>query len=126
MKGRSIMKGGANETEPYKTYKLTLDAIYDYFSVIFVNNNTNNEKYKTSVDNLDKPCDCSKYKCKKEESEGEPLVNIYKQNGESNIRLDEDDGEQNIKLDEDHEDNGENQEKTETNKLLLKKTDILY
>ena len=63
----SIMKGGGNDTEPYNTFRSGLNHIYDYFSVIFTNNNSNNEKYQASVNNLDKSCDCSKFKCKKEE-----------------------------------------------------------
>ena len=64
-----VIKGGSNDTEPYNTFKSGLNRIYEYFSVIFVNNKTNNEKYQESVENLDKPCDCSKYKCKNDENE---------------------------------------------------------
>jgi hypothetical protein len=64
-----VIKGGSNDTEPYNTFRSGLNRIYDYFSVIFVNNKTNNEKYQESVENLDKPCDCSKYKCKNDENE---------------------------------------------------------
>jgi hypothetical protein len=63
----SIIKGGANDTEPYHTFRSGLNRIYDYFSVIFTNKKTNDEKYNVSVDNLDKSCDCSKFKCKKED-----------------------------------------------------------
>lgn len=63
----TIIKGGANDTEPYNTFRSGLNRIYDYFSVIFTNNNSNSEKYQASVNNLDKSCDCSKFKCKKEE-----------------------------------------------------------
>jgi hypothetical protein len=65
----SKIKGGANDTEPYNTFRSTLNSIYDYFSVIFVNNKANNDKYQSSVNNLDKTCDCSKYKCKEEYTE---------------------------------------------------------
>jgi hypothetical protein len=64
-----VIKGGANDTQPYNTFRSGLNRIYDYFSVIFINNKANDEKYKISVDNLDKSCDCSKYKCKKEEDD---------------------------------------------------------
>jgi hypothetical protein len=61
-----IKKGGTNDTQPYGSFRSGLNTMYDYFSVIFTNKKTTDEKYKLSVDNLDKSCDCSKYKCKKE------------------------------------------------------------
>jgi hypothetical protein len=63
-----IKKGGTNDTQPYGSFRSGLNTIYDYFSVIFTNKKTTDEKYKLSVDNLDKSCDCSKYKCKKEDN----------------------------------------------------------
>lgn len=67
MNNNSIMKGGgSSDTEPYNTFRYGLNSIYDYFSVIFVNKNENNEKYQMSVNNLDKSCDCSKFVCKKD------------------------------------------------------------
>jgi len=65
----TIMKGGSNDTQPYSSFRSGLNSIYDYFSVIFTTNKKNNEKYQTSIDDLDKTCDCSKYKCKKEDYE---------------------------------------------------------
>jgi len=76
----SIMKGGSNDTEPYNTFRSGLNSIYEYFSVIFVNNNSNNEKYQSSVNNLDKSCDCSKFKCKKEEYIEEDNDDTYEPN----------------------------------------------
>lgn len=64
----SKISGGTNDTQPYNIFKSSLNSIYDYFSVIFVSNKENIEKYQASVDNLDKPCDCSKYKCKEGDS----------------------------------------------------------
>lgn len=56
-----------SDTEPYGSFKSGLNAVYDYFKVIFVSNKSNNERYESSLSNLDKQCDCSQYKCKNEE-----------------------------------------------------------
>jgi uncharacterized protein YneR len=63
IKNEKVITGGTNDTQPYGYFRSGLNTIYDYFSVIFTNKKTNDEKYKSSVDNLDKSCDCSKYKC---------------------------------------------------------------
>lgn len=69
-----VIRGGSNDTQPYGTFKSGLNVIYDYFSVIFTTNKKNNEKYQTSIDDLDKKCDCSKYKCKKEDYDNDTEV----------------------------------------------------
>lgn len=86
-----VIKGGTNDTQPYRSFRSGLNTIYDYFSVIFTNKKTNDEKYKASVDNLDKSCDCSKYKCKNEniidieDNENEDNKDEYNENvSESN------------------------------------------
>ena len=63
MNPKTSKKGGTNETEPYKTYKKTLNSIFDYYKIIFDAKTENEMKYKESVEELEKPCDCSKYQC---------------------------------------------------------------
>jgi hypothetical protein len=103
--------GGSNDTEPYNTFRSGLNVIYDYFSVIFVSNKANNEKYQASVDNLDKSCDCSKYKCK-----------------EGNIQEEDDninDIDQNNHIEELEEENQKEKEEEEKENQIEKKTKLL-
>jgi multimeric flavodoxin WrbA len=104
--------GGTTDTEPYNTFRSSLNKIYDYFSVIFVNEKINNEKYKSSIDNLDKPCDCSKYKCKQQESEEDSNIE------ESDIEEDNNVHERDMKEIE------KNNEEKKESKLLLKTSKI--
>lgn len=62
----SVKKGGT--TQPYKSYKRIMDNIFQYFNIIQLDKDANEEKYAESVADLEKECDCEKYKCK-----GEPL-----------------------------------------------------
>jgi hypothetical protein len=64
MNAKTTIKGGTNESEPYKTYKKTLNSIFDYYKTIFYAKTENEMKYKESVEELEKTCDCSKYQCK--------------------------------------------------------------
>jgi hypothetical protein len=60
-----------NETRPYYSFKKTMDTVFGYFNVIYENKQMNEQKYTNSVNDLDKTCDCSKYKCKKEDLDSE-------------------------------------------------------
>lgn len=113
-----VIKGGTNDTEPYNTFRSGLNRIYDYFSVIFTNKKTNDEKYKASVDNLDKSCDCSKYKCKNEdylESDDEDEI------GDENDIVNESDVIEKIDMKNDNY----NIEENSQSKLLLKVSKII-
>jgi hypothetical protein len=105
-----ITGGTNNDTQPYNTFRSSLNNIYNYFSVIFVTNNKNKEKYKFAVDNLEKPCDCSKYKCKEVETEEnhdtDNTYQVYNSEFEEN---------------EENEENKENKK----SELLLKNSKIL-
>jgi hypothetical protein len=113
----SKISGGTNDTQPYNTFKSSLNSIYDYFSVIFVSNKENNEKYQASVDNLDKPCDCSKYKCK--EGDSEENDDIYDMDN-----IDEMEELQDLEENENDEKEAKLKENVES-KLLLKTSKIV-
>ena len=121
-----VIKGGSNDTEPYNTFRSGLNRIYDYFSVIFVNNKTNNEKYQESVENLDKPCDCSKYKCKNDENDenDDNDDNEVEEEDEEDVDADKNENEQEEEEEEEDENNEKkNQIGEETDlgeKLMLK------
>jgi hypothetical protein len=126
----SKLKGVSNDTEPYNTFRSSLNKIYDYFSVIFVNNKTNNEKYKESVDNLDKPCDCSKYKCKEidtEENDNTDNIDYHDEIEKIEERNEENGENEEHEEHEEHEENEENEENEEKkhSKILLKNSKIL-
>jgi len=118
-----VIKGGSNDTEPYNTFKSGLNRIYEYFSVIFVNNKTNNEKYQESVENLDKPCDCSKYKCKNDKND-ENEVDEEEEEEEEDVDADKNKQEDaEAEADSEDENNEKNQSGEETDlgeKLILK------
>jgi hypothetical protein len=111
--------GGSNDTEPYNTFRSGLNSIYDYFSVIFVSNKENNENYQASVDNLDKSCDCSKYKCKEgnTQEEDDDDINDIDENHDIEELKEE-------KEEKEEEEEKENQIEKKS-KLLLKTSKIL-
>ena len=57
--------GGGNDTvsQPYSTFENLSDKMFEYFKYIYDNNEKNKQEYEESIDNLDQPCDCEKYKC---------------------------------------------------------------
>jgi hypothetical protein len=124
----SKISGGSNDTQPYNTFKTSLNRIYDYFSVIFVSNKENNEKYQTSVDNLDKPCDCSKYKCKEGNSEENDEIDndddYDEENDQENDQENDEENDQETQKTQEFEEPEETEEKKES-KLLLKTSKIL-
>jgi len=68
--------GGAREqtTEPYRHFEDTLNEMYDYVKDVFETNEKNKKEYRDSVKNMDKDCDCDKYKADKSEF-NKPSVN---------------------------------------------------
>jgi hypothetical protein len=107
----SKITGGANDVSPYNIFSSSLNNIYDYFNVIFVNKEENKQKYQASVENLDKSCDCSKYKCKKEHDDID----------EEDVEIEDND----IKDDDIKDDDIEDQKKNNESKLLLKNEKLL-
>lgn len=61
---RGIYKGGQKNTQPYNTYKNTLDSIYDYYSDIFTTTHKKKQDHLNSIHKLNEECDCEDYKCK--------------------------------------------------------------
>lgn len=64
----SSVKKGGSFSEPYKTYKNVMDNVFRYFNIVQLEKESNQEKYAESVADLEKECDCEKYKCKSGES----------------------------------------------------------
>jgi hypothetical protein len=64
---RSMMKGGSESTQPYKSYESILNNVYEYVNYVFMNNETNKKELSRSIEELD---GCRKYRnelCGKEE-----------------------------------------------------------
>lgn len=67
----SMMKGGGDATEPYRSYESILNNVYEYVNYVFMNNETNKKELSRSIEELD---GCRKYKnelCGKEEEYGD-------------------------------------------------------
>ena len=60
----SSVKKGGSFSEPYKSYKNVMDNVFRYFNIVQLEKESNQEKYAESVSDLEKECDCEKYKCK--------------------------------------------------------------
>lgn len=63
MKGGEMKKDG-EPTQPYQTYKNTLDSIFNYYADIFTTSERKQDSYRKSIQQLSKECDCEDYKCK--------------------------------------------------------------
>jgi len=113
-----VIYGGTNDTQPYRSFRSGLNAIYDYFSVIFTNSKANDEKYQASVNNLDKSCDCSKFKCKKEDD----IEGDIEDNNDNDNDID---NESNAIEKIDMKDDDNIHEETPPSKLLLKVSKIV-
>lgn len=105
-----------NETRPYYSFKKSMDTVFDYFKYIYENKRTNEQKYEDSVENLDKKCDCSKYKCKKEDIENESESEESGNESESEELGNESESEE-----ETEESKKNEQEKNPTDKITEKK-----
>lgn len=68
----SQIKRGGGVTEPYNSYKHMMDNLFRYFNIVQAEKEANEEKYATSISDLDKQCDCEKYKCKGEQNLAQP------------------------------------------------------
>ena len=57
--------GGGNDTisQPYRTFESLSDKMFEYFKYIYDNKEKNSKQYEESVNDLEKICDCEKYKC---------------------------------------------------------------
>jgi hypothetical protein len=63
---QNIMGGSVSQTtEPYKHFEDSMNEIYDYVKDVFETNEKNKKDYSDSVKNMDKDCDCEKYKVDK-------------------------------------------------------------
>jgi hypothetical protein len=60
---KKIAGGAGKDTEPYNTFARLSEKMFSYFKFIYDNREQNKDKYHSSIDDLDKPCDCEKYKC---------------------------------------------------------------
>ena len=58
------MKKDGEPTQPYQTYKNTLDSIFNYYADIFTTSERKQDSYRKSIQQLSKECDCEDYKCK--------------------------------------------------------------
>ena len=64
----SSVKKGGSFSEPYNSYKKVMDNVFRYFNIVQLEKESNQEKYAESASDLEKECDCEKYKCKSGES----------------------------------------------------------
>jgi len=67
LSNHSMMKGGSESTQPYKSYESILNNVYEYVNYVFMNNETNKKELSRSIEELD---GCRKYRnelCGKEE-----------------------------------------------------------
>lgn len=77
-----LKKGGTagSLTEPYKSYKRVMDNVFQYFNIVQLEKDANAEKYAESIADLEKECDCEKYKCKGEPAETSGFLFLQEDN----------------------------------------------
>ena len=61
---KQVGGGNTENTEPYGIFASISDKMFEYFKYIHGNNEKNVKQYEESVEDLEKICDCEKYKCK--------------------------------------------------------------
>lgn len=128
----TFFKGGnninTNNTQPYETFNNSLNRIYDYFKVIFENNNANTEKYAKSHNNLENKCDGSQYKCSDTDNDEDEHQHedVFKDNSYDNDKYEDiiETTDESIQQNNKSEDESENNEPTTNISQLLLKKDV--